>query len=70
MASYKAGLTFNQFKAGEIVDIDPTEWPRAIEKGWLKPWPGEGVVTEPVEDTVEVGGVEWFDEPTLPEPAE
>lgn len=36
MALFKAQLTVGPFKRGEIVDIDPTEFSRYIEKGWLK----------------------------------
>jgi len=57
VALFKAQLNAAGFRRGEIVDVDPDEYARLIEKGWLKPHV-EGVVM-PVEDTgyVEPGDI-------------
>lgn len=48
MGLYKAQLSVGPFKRGEIVDVDPAEWPRYIEKGWLKPHEeGQVLVAQP-----------------------
>lgn len=48
MGLYKAQLTVGPFKRGEVVDIDPTQFSRYIEKGWLKEYTEGEVVSSSV----------------------
>lgn len=50
---FKATANIGDFRAGEIVEIEPDQWQDYIEPGWLVPAeppinPIEGTIEEPV----------------------
>lgn len=47
VALFKAQLNAAGFRRGEIVDVDPDEYARLIEKGWLKPYAEGEVLAAP-----------------------